>query len=152
METNDKTVSRLNGLIEINNDRIEGYERASRETEDNDLKMIFNTLADESRTHRSELISEVINHGGTPAEGTTASGKVYRAWMDIKSALTGKDRHAIISSCEFGEDAALEAYRDVMEEEDVPANTASLIRKQYDKLKQSHDRIKAMRDTADTNH
>jgi uncharacterized protein (TIGR02284 family) len=150
MESNEKTINRLNGLIEINNDRIEGYERAARETDDADLKSVFSSMADESRTHRSELISEVISQGGTPAEGTTTSGKVYRAWMDIKAALTGKDRHAILSSCEFGEDAAVEAYEDVMKTDDPVAGRAmELVTKQYEKIKHSHDQIKAMRDTAD---
>ena len=41
----------LNDLIRINNDRIEGYEKALTETEslDVDLKGIFNNMANESR-------------------------------------------------------------------------------------------------------
>jgi uncharacterized protein (TIGR02284 family) len=151
MESNKKTIDQLNSLIEINNDRIEGYETASKETNESDLKTLFNSMADESRNHRSELISEVISQGGTPAEGTTTSGKVYRAWMDIKAALTGKDRHAIISSCEYGEDAALDVYQDVITTDPpIAAKSLNLIKNQYDKLKRSHDQIKALRDIAET--
>jgi uncharacterized protein (TIGR02284 family) len=151
MEPNEKTISGLNSLIEINNDRIEGYETAAKETNESDLKILFNSMADESRNHRSELISEVINHGGRPAEGTTTSGKAYRAWMDIKAALTGKDRHAIIASCEYGEDAALDAYQDVITADPpMTAKSLEIIKRQYDKLKRSHDQIKTLRDTADT--
>lgn len=149
METNDKTISALNSLIEINNDRIEGYELAARETEDGDLKRTFSAMADESRGNRSELITEVISIGGVPTEGSTTSGKVYRAWMDLKSAVTGKNRHAIISSCEFGEDAALDAYKDELEK-DLPSKSRELVQRQSEKIRRSHDRIKAMRDTADT--
>jgi uncharacterized protein (TIGR02284 family) len=151
MESKEKTIAGLNSLIEINNDRIDGYEHAAKETDESDLKTLFSTMADESRGHRSELISEVISQGGTPAEGSTTSGKVYRAWMDIKAALSGKDRHAIISSCEYGEDAALNAYKEVLDSNPpLAAKSAELIRKQYAKLKRSHDQIKALRDTADT--
>jgi uncharacterized protein (TIGR02284 family) len=149
--SNSKTIDHLNSLIEINNDRIEGYERASKETEDADLKAVFNSMAAESRAHRSELISEVINLGGSPAEGTTTSGKVYRAWMDIKSALTSKDRHAIISSCEYGEDVALDAYKDVLKSNDALSPKAiQIVTQQQQRLQKSHDQIKMMRDTADT--
>lgn len=150
MESDKKNIAALNSLLEINNDRIEGYELAAKETDDNDLKTLFTAMADESRNHRRELISEVISLGGTPAEGTTTSGKVYRAWMDIKSAVTNKDRHAIISSCEYGEDAALDAYQDVIES-DPPINAKSLtlVNSQYGKLKASHDKIKALRDMAE---
>ena len=151
METNEKTIRHLNNLIQINNDRIEGYETATKETDDAELKSLFISLGDESRTHRSELISEVINMGGSPAEGTTSSGKIYRAWMDIKAALTGKDRHAIVSSCEFGEDAALEAYDDVLKNSDeLNQHSRSIVSKQREKLQSSHDRIKMLRDIAET--
>ena len=38
---NEKTIAVLNTLITINNDRIEGYETASKETEEQDLKALF---------------------------------------------------------------------------------------------------------------
>jgi hypothetical protein len=34
----------LNTLITINNDRIEGYETATKETEEQDLKTLFGTI------------------------------------------------------------------------------------------------------------
>jgi len=52
MERNEKTIGVLNDLIRINNDRIEGYERAVRETNegDMDLRNIFNRMALELHT------------------------------------------------------------------------------------------------------
>ena len=38
---NEKTLDVFNTLIEINNDRIEGYETATAETEEQDLKVLF---------------------------------------------------------------------------------------------------------------
>jgi hypothetical protein len=37
----EKTIEVLNTLITINNDRIEGYETAAKETEKQDLKVLF---------------------------------------------------------------------------------------------------------------
>jgi uncharacterized protein (TIGR02284 family) len=146
--TSKKTVTLINELIVINHDRIEGYERAAKETEDPQLKSVFTHMADESRQFKNELVREVVNQGGSPAEGTTTSGKVYRAWMDIKAALTGKDRKAIIASCEFGEDAALEAYESVLKSSDLPVECRNIILRQKSNLQQSHDKIKLMRDSA----
>ncbi|MBP6658705.1 MAG: PA2169 family four-helix-bundle protein, partial [Bacteroidia bacterium] len=114
MESNEKIVDSLNELIQINNDRIEGYERASKETNETDLKLLFERFASKSNMFKSQLNSEVVKRGGKPNESTTASGKVFRVWMDFKAALTGKDRKAILSSCEFGEDAAQEVYDDII--------------------------------------
>lgn len=149
METKSKnTITLINDLIIINNDRIEGYERAAKETEDSQLKSIFTHMADESRQFKNELVREVVNQGGSPAEGTTNSGKMFRAWMDIKAALTGKDRKAIIASCEFGEDAALETYETVLNSEDLPVESRTLVSRQKSAIQQSHDKIKLMRDSS----
>ncbi len=61
MQHNEDMVSVLNDLIRINNDRINGYEKAITETKDadDDLKSVFRRMADESRQHKSELIVEV---------------------------------------------------------------------------------------------
>jgi uncharacterized protein (TIGR02284 family) len=41
---NVKTIEALNTLITINNDRVEGYETAAKETEEQDLKTFFSDL------------------------------------------------------------------------------------------------------------
>jgi uncharacterized protein (TIGR02284 family) len=146
--TSKETVTLINELIVINHDRIEGYERAAKETEDPQLKSLFTHMADESRQFKNELVREVVNQGGSPAEGTTTSGKVYRAWMDIKAALSGKNRHAIIASCEFGEDAALETYEDVLKSDNLVNECRNMITRQKSSLQKSHDKIKLLRDSS----
>lgn len=145
---NDKTVDVLNKLVEINNDRIEGYETAAKEAEEMDLKTLFGKFAQNSHKCRQELANEIVGLGGTPVEGTKATGKLYRAWMDVKAALSSKDRKAILSSCEFGEDNALETYENVLQkdQEHLAPQHVSLINKQMSLLQGDHDQVKAMRD------
>ena len=149
METKD-VVKHLNGLIEINNDRTEGYHKAAEETNDATLKSLFARFAANSRSYRNELVSLVRSQGGEPAEGTTGSGKLYRVWMDIKAALAGKDRKAVLSNCEYGEDVALESYRGVTEAKDftLPSNIREILQRQQSEIKAAHDEIKGMRDVA----
>lgn len=149
MTTNDKLVGVLNDLIEINNDRVNGYERASDESKDRDvdLQAIFNKMADDSRGYAAELSQEVTRLGGTPDTGTTNSGKLYRVWMDVKTVFTGKDRQAILENCEFGEDAAQKAYREALASDaEISADTRKLITEQQAALKTAHDLIKKYRD------
>jgi uncharacterized protein (TIGR02284 family) len=152
MATNDNLVSVLNDLIRINNDRIEGYQRANNEARDIDvdLRAVFTRMADESRQYAAELIQEVVKLGGEPATGTTASGKIYRAWMDVKATFTGHDRESVLASCEFGEDAAQKAYRSALESDaEMTADIRQLIANQKASLKTSHDVIKKYRDMHD---
>ncbi len=147
---NQKTIDALNKLIEINNDRIEGYQTASKETEDSDLKSLFAGLQSTSEQNASELRSEVTSLGGKAEVGTRVTGKFFRVWMDVKAALTGNDRQTILNSCEFGEDKALETYEDVLESDNENLNSAQqeLIRKQKSRLQAEHDKVKALRDAA----
>ena len=147
----EETVEVLNDLIKINNDRIEGYERAAEESKEIDitLKAVFNKMADESRKYVSELTTHISSMGGETETGTTTMGKVYRAWMDVKAAITGKDRHAILASCEYGEDQAQRAYdRALASDAELDVETRQLITSQKDSLKASHDNIKQMRDAS----
>ena len=148
MSQNENNVDVLNDLIRINNDRIEGYQKAIDESKDLDidLKTIFSKMTDESRDYVDELRTAISENGGEVATGTTASGKVYRAWMDVKSTFTGKDRKAILELCEFGEDAAQEAYRKALATEGLSPNVMSLVQEQQASLKNSHDIIKKYRD------
>lgn len=149
METKEKAVEVLNDLIEINNDRIVGYERAIEETEaeDSDLKSIFSQMASESRQFKQELSNLVATMGGEVETGTTASGKIYRAWMDVKATFTGHSRKSVLENCEFGEDAAQKAYRTALQDEDLPTSLRELVMQQQQALKLSHDKIKLMRDS-----
>ncbi|AWI26268.1 PA2169 family four-helix-bundle protein [Flavobacterium pallidum] len=149
METS-KSISALNELIEINNDRVEGYETASKETKDNDLKSLFASLQTTSQGNLTELRSEVTRLGGTPEEGTRVTGKFFRAWMEVKAALTGDDRQSVLNSCEFGEDKALEAYEHVLTNHvaDLSAEQIALVRKQQASLQAEHDKVRALRDAA----
>ena len=152
MATNDNLVGVLNDLIRINNDRIEGYHRANNEARDIDvdLRTVFTRMADESRQYAAELIQEVVRLGGEPATGTTSSGKIYRAWMDVKATFTGHDRESVLASCEFGEDAAQKAYNSALESDaEMTADIRQLIANQKASLKTSHDVIKKYRDMHD---
>lgn len=148
MENKD-SISSLNKLIEINNDRVEGYETASNETTSADLKALFSELRATSQSNLSELRSEINRLGGEPEEGTRVTGKFFRAWMDVKAALTGNDRQGILNSCEFGEDKALEVYEEVLENpEGLSSEQITMIRKQEAALRADHDRVKVLRDAA----
>jgi uncharacterized protein (TIGR02284 family) len=147
---NEEAIKVLNKLVEINNDRIEGYETAMNETDESDLKAIFNQFLGTSRKCKQELEAEVTRLGGTPEEGTKNSGKFFRAWMDVKAALTAHDRKAILGSCEFGEDNAVGTYEKVLKNdlEDLNPDQITMIRNQYNQIKADHDKVRNMRDTA----
>jgi uncharacterized protein (TIGR02284 family) len=149
MVENKKIISLLNDLIQINNDRVVGYEKAIDElkTEDADLKMLFQRYTLESKQFAGELTQEVTRLGGDPTDSTTNSGKIYRVWMDLKAAFSGKDRKTILDNCEFGEDAAQKAYDMALNADiDLEPTLRELIVRQKAQLRIGHDEVKRLRD------
>jgi uncharacterized protein (TIGR02284 family) len=112
-----------------------------------DLKTLFAKFSATSQKCKQELKSEVTRLGGEPAEGTLVSGKFFRVWMDVKAALTGKDRKVILNSCEYGEDMAKDTYKKVLESdlEDLTPNQQTMIKAQHALLVADHDKVKALR-------
>ncbi len=139
----------LNDLVEINNDRIVGYERALEELKEGneDLRTLFLEMIDQSRQYRMSLGQEVQVLGADMERDTTTSGKIYRAWMDFKAIFTGHDRKTVLENCEFGEDAAQKAYKMALEDTELPVALREMITEQKAGLKMAHDKIKALRDS-----
>lgn len=150
MASNSAVVDILNDLILINNDRVEGYKKSTDETDssDTDLRSLYSNLADHSREIASELKREVTALGGEPATGTMVSGKLYRTWMDVKSAFSSDGRKTSLENSEFGEDAAQKAYETALASDELTPDLRSLITRQKAILKDGHDTIKRLRDSA----
>jgi uncharacterized protein (TIGR02284 family) len=146
--TAKETAGVLEDLVKINNDRIEGYEKALKDLkpEDSDLRIIFLRAIDQSRAIRVRLGTEIQTLGSDIPLGTSGSGAIHRAWLDLKATFTGHSRHAILASCEFGEDAAQKAYESALGSEQLPEYLSSLVLEEKEELRSVHDEIRALRD------
>ena len=155
MEKNEKVIGILNDLIEINNDRVVGYQKSIDElkAEDSDLSTLFRRYMQESSQYANELRHEVTRLGGEPTkDGTTNSGKIYRVWMDLKAVVTGHDRKTVLNNSEFGEDAAQKAYEMALNgDTELEMSLRELLVSQKAKLKVGHDEVKRLRDIAAAN-
>ena len=150
METTEKSIDVLNDLIEINNDRVAGFEKASKDLGEGDfeLKGTFEKFAEESRTNSAELSSAVGQFGGEAETGTSGTGAIHRAWLDVKATFTGHDRKSVLEECERGEDAIKKAYKSALEpENELSYELTEIIRDQQLSINAAHDQIKALRDS-----
>lgn len=142
----------INDLVKINNDRIEGYEKAITGINDEDgkdLAPLFAGMIAESKQFKTELEAIVVINDGEIAKGALVTGKLYRAWMGVKSILTAGGRRTILSSCETGEDAVQKAYAQALDSNDLPEGVRLLIEEQQSILKASHNTIKELRNRAE---
>ena len=157
--TNNDLIETLNDLVQINTDRTKGFENALKQLQEEGvqeeataagLKNLFLSYIDQSRRFKMELAKEVEVLGSDIETDTSTSGKIHRAWIDLKTTFTGHSTHSILEECEFGEDAILKAY-DYALEENIPAYIRDMLNDQLAELTEAHDEIKALRDSTEAN-
>lgn len=147
MEINKEVQSTVHHLIERCKDGAKGYKTASEDVEDKDLKDLFRKYA----VQRDSMITELQDHlhkmGHTDDESSSIEGTMHRAWIDLKSALTSRDRVRVLEECERGEDYAVKAYKEALEK-NLPSELKQIVEQQYQDVKHAHDHIRTLRDNA----
>jgi uncharacterized protein (TIGR02284 family) len=148
---NDKTISVLNNLIETCKDGELGFKTAAEGLKNPATKAKFLEYSRQRGEMARELQSEVRRLGGDPEKSGSMSASLHRGWLDIKSAVTGKDDHAIVAEAERGEDVAKSAYEDALKES-LPADVQGIVQRQSTKVRQAHDEVRDLRDREKVAH
>lgn len=100
-----------------------------------ELQTLFAALIDESDQANLALAEEVQAMGADVDKSTTASGKIYRAWMDVKAVFTGQNRKSVLENCHTGEHAALKAYTTALEDDNLRVYLKEMIKNKRTSLK-----------------
>src|SRR2546423_11815663 len=148
MSQQKEIISTINDLIETLKDGQEGFRQASEAVKDPELKTLFSEFSLQRARFAGELQNEAISLGDhDPEDSGSTSGAMHRTWINLKAAITSGDDHAILAECERGEDSAVEQYEKAMND-NLPAQFLEIVSRQYSEIKNAHDRIKNLRDTA----
>ena len=148
---NDKAISTLNDLIQTCKDGELGFKTAAEGLKRADLKAKFLEYSRQRAEMVRELQAEVRRLGGDPEKAGSVSGSLHRGWLDIKSAITGKDDHAIVAEAERGEDVAKSAYENALKES-LPVTAQAVVQQQAAKVRQAHDHVRDLRDREKVAH
>ncbi|MGC4004777.1 MAG: PA2169 family four-helix-bundle protein [Pirellulales bacterium] len=140
------TAAQLNNLIEICKDGEEGFKQAADNVKCQDLRSTLMECSRQRAEFASALQSQVARFGQTPEKGGSMLGSMHRGWINLKTAFTTNDDQAVINECERGEDSAVAAYVDAMKKE-LPTDVQSLVSRQYQTVKATHDKIRDIRDS-----
>lgn len=136
--------STLHELLLFVNDRIEGYKRAASESQDADLRNYYQQLAGQSRQFADRLNGYLRVQRSGEETGTTLKGKLYRAWMEAKAAVTGYSETAVLGSNVFGEEWALKAYEEALQDRTVSGSLRREVQRQYEQSQQTHHRLQQL--------
>jgi uncharacterized protein (TIGR02284 family) len=106
MNNQDKIID---NLIETLEDGQEGFKQASEAVKDPQLKSLFEEYSRQRARFAVELRSQAQSPDERESEMSgSAAGALHRGWINLKSAVTRGDDHALLAECERGEDSAVE--------------------------------------------
>lgn len=145
--TEHDIASTLNQLIETCMDGKEGFTAAAEAVSDSTLRRELLDLSQQREEFAADLQSHVALLGEKPEQKGSVSGALHRGWINIKAAINTRDKYAVLSECERGEDSAVDAYRHALQV-DLPMEESQTIALQYAAIKRAHDRIKTLRDAS----
>ncbi len=142
--------STLNDLIQTCKDGEEGFRSAAENIGEPELQAALQKYSQQRAKFAAELKDLAMEEGDQdPADSGSVAGTLHRGWINLKTAVTGKNRHAILAECESGEDIAKKAYREASQME-LPERVHFVVSRQFSEIRAAHDWVKAERDSSES--
>jgi len=136
----------IDNLIETLKDGQQGFKEAAESVKNPQLKSLFNDYSQQRARFIVELRSKAQSpNKRDPDISGSATGALHRGWINLKSALSRCDDHAILAECERGEDSAVEEYQTALDN-GLSAPVRDIVSRQYIEIEATHDRIRDLRD------
>ncbi|WP_419802877.1 PA2169 family four-helix-bundle protein [Mucilaginibacter sp.] len=136
MSLDQKLIGSLGHLVTIGVDGEEGYQKAAEMVSNKNLLAQFEQLST-ARNIQAEAIRNYMSDHGVekPAHEGGFGGTLHRAWLDVKGTLSNRSDSVSISSCLTGDEAAVKAYQEVLDEPNLPADLQKLLTEHLQDLK-----------------
>ena len=140
---NEKTVSVLNDLLNITNDRIKGFSKVEDKVWNthSSLKADYDRMVSQSQVMKTELIRLINEKGGNPDNTTSTAGALHRAWIDVKNTFSGDKAESTLENVVFGEKAAIKAYQEALDSGDLCPESTKVVSDQLRELATSYHKF-----------
>ncbi len=144
MANDDKAIR---NLISVLRDGEKGFVDIGEHIKNAEFKSFFMAEAHVRGSYATELerAANFVTDADIHETGTVI-GTVHRVFGDIKAHL-GVSDHSLLETAEQGEDVAKKAYKEALVDPAVSDTLRALISQQAEHINQSHDKVKALRDT-----
>ncbi|OGX90978.1 ferritin-like domain-containing protein [Hymenobacter coccineus] len=136
----------LHELLHFVNDRVEGYQKAVQESQDPQRRGYYQQLVSQSQRFASELNDQLRRLGGGQETSTTLKGKLYRRFMAAAAVFTGHDEQAVLASNLHGEQWALKAYEEALDDHTLRGPARQLVARQFHQSQQTYQELKRLAD------
>ena len=139
----------LNGLIATTIDSVDGYRTSANDVENPRFSELFTARASERSSVAEQLRSEVKRLGGNPEDDGTILAAGHRAFVNLKSAVTGRDDQAIVNEVERGEDHIKAKFEDALKDNSLSPTCRTVVETAYGSVKSGHDEMRDLKHNLD---
>lgn len=141
MNANDireQKIDTLNELISVTRDSAQFYGTAAQDVDNTQLKTLFGNMAQVKQGLVGALSREVEATGATPEDSGTFSGSLHRMYGEVRGKL-GNGDYGYVSQLESSEDRMLEAYNNVLKDDDTPQQVKAVVSEYLPQVQRQHD-------------
>ena len=138
-------ISVLNTLTATTLDSVKGYREAAENSDDDEHRQFFSEMAEERSRLAADLQQHVRAIGGDPETESSTAGAAHRGWVDLKSAITGRDEKAIVNEVERGEDYLKAKFETAMQDDKLSSTARGKLEQCFASVRKGHDRASAMK-------
>lgn len=135
----------LNGLIATTIDSVDGYRTSAQEVDNPRFAEKFTARASERSSVAEQLRAEVRRLGGNPEDDGSLLAGAHRAFVDLKSAVTGRDDQAIVNEVERGEDHIKAKFESALQDGDLSPQCRSLVETAFASVRAGHDEMRDLK-------
>lgn len=151
---NEKTISVLNDLLKIINDRLEGFEKVEGKVWEmnHDLQDDYEQMTSRSKMMKNQIINLIKDRGGEANDSASISGSIHRAWIDIKnSVLIDNLQESTLENVLFGEEVAIKSYQEALDSRDLDEESSKIVSEQLKDIKDYYRQFKGILDNKKEN-
>jgi uncharacterized protein (TIGR02284 family) len=137
MSKDEKTTKKLVQVAQDGKDGKDGYAKGAEELASSDqpaLAPVFQRLSTQRAGFAQELEALAAQYGDDAQEGSSAVAALHRGWMHLRDAITGSGPEAVLKTAERGEEHAISAYEDALNQ-DLSPTLKELVQRQLTDIK-----------------
>ena len=135
-------IDALNALLTGSRDGSKNFRDAAESVQRADIAGTLREYADEGGRRSTEFEAEIRRLGGDPDSGGKLEAKAERLVQNVKTAVSGHDDTATLSSVENGLDKAEQGYALALRES-LDGPTRALVERSWGEIQREHNQVAA---------
>ncbi len=141
------TEEQLNSLLTRNYDAEQGYLTVADKIEHPEMKNFMQQNSQDRNSFGHEIKEIMSELNLKPDKGTSLSGDVHRAWINLKELLSQNSDEAILAEAARGEEYAIAAYEETINTPGLSPSHKRILSDHLNSIKKTREQITKLKAT-----